>query len=284
MKNTTILIVVGKDASKAALGQKLETIRAIPAQAAILVIAEVPNFPYYAVGIPPYGSIVLPADWQEEMTGQKAALTAREKEFEALLAEHDVAGSVSTLVCEPSMVAEAVAQRAMLCDMVLVGDDLREADALYDKIVHGVLFQSPVGVLINDPDAGALNAPSRVFVAWNGHLHAARAVHAALPLLRAAGEVIIGIVDPDMATGRGGEDPGVDLATWLTHHGCTVVVQQYPGGGQSVGSSLLARAREAGADLVVMGSYGHSRARQTIFGGTTRTMIAQTGQAVFLAY
>ncbi len=281
MKNSTVLIVIGKDAPKDALARKLEAIRAIPAHAAILVIAEVPNFPYYAVGIPPYGTIVLPADWQEEMTGQKTALQAKEREIETLLAEHDVSGEVSTIACEPSLVADVVARRAMLCDMVMVGDDLRASEALYSKIVHGALFQSPVGVMLNDVDAKALSAPARVFVAWNTHLHAARAVHAALPLLREASEVIIGIVDPVMTDG---EDPGVDVAKWLTHHGCTVAVQQYPSGGRPVSECLLARADEVGADLIVMGSYGHSRARQAVFGGTTRTMIEQTSQAVMLAY
>jgi nucleotide-binding universal stress UspA family protein len=169
----------------------------------------------------------------------------------------------------------------MLCDLVLVGEDLRATGGLYHKIVHSVLFQSPVGVVLNDVEAKALSAPKRIFVAWSTHLHSARAVHSALPLLRAAGEVIIGIVDPDTTQS---EDPGVDVAKWLTHHGCNVVVQQYPSGGKSVGDSLRARAKDVGADLVVMGSYGHSRARQAVFGGTTRSMIDQTDQPVFLAY
>jgi nucleotide-binding universal stress UspA family protein len=281
MKNSTILIVIGKDTPKEALAPHLEAIRAMPGHAAVLVVGEIPNFPYYAVGIPPYGSIVMPVDWQEEMNGQKAALKDKEHEIEALLAAHDVSGDVTTVACEPSMVEDVVAQRAMLCDMVVVSDDLRGTDTLFRKTVHGALFQSPVGVLINDGQAKVLRAPARILVGWTPHLHAARAVHAALPLLRGASEVIIGTVDPDMAQG---EDPGVDLASWLTQHGCTVVVQQYPSGGKSVGDCLLARASDAGADLIVMGAYSHSRARQAIFGGTTRTMIEQTDQPVLLAY
>jgi len=281
MKNNTVLIVVGKDAPADALARKLEAVRAVSAHAAILVITEVPNFPYYAVGIPPYGSIVLPADWQEEMDNQRESLKAKEQEIETLLAQHDISGEVAVKACEPSLVADVVAQHAMLCDVVLVGEDLRSSEALYHKIVHSVLFQSPVGVVLNDADATALSAPKRIFVAWSTHLHTARAVHSALPLLRAAGEVIIGIVDPDTTQG---EDPGVDVAKWLSQHGCTVVVQQYPSGGKSVGDCLLARAKDAGADLIVMGSYGHSRARQAVFGGTTRSLIDQTDQPVFLAY
>jgi len=70
----------------------------------------------------------------------------------------------------------------------------------------------------------------------------------------------------------------------LTHHGCNVVVQQYPSGGQDIADCLLHRAKEVGADLIVMGAYGHSRMRETIFGGTTRAMIEQGDQAVYLAH
>ena len=59
MINNTVLMVIGKDASKDVLARQFETLRAMPARAAVLVVAEVPNFPYYAVGIPPYGSILL---------------------------------------------------------------------------------------------------------------------------------------------------------------------------------------------------------------------------------
>ena len=81
-----------------------------------------------------------------------------------------------------------------------------------------------------------------------------------------------------------GEDPGVDIATWLTHHGCNVTVQQYPSGGLDICDAILARAKEARADLVVMGAYGHSRTREALFGGTTRSLIAQTEQPVYLVY
>lgn len=284
MKNSTVLIVVGKGTPKESLARRLETLRAVSARAAILAIAEVPNFPYYAVGIPPYGSIVVPADWQEEMTNQKSALAEKEQEMEALLQEHNVSGEVLTAVCEPSMISDTVGRRAMLCDVVLIDDALRATPSVYNKIVHGVLFQSPVSVLLNDPDAKTLSAPKRIFVAWNTQLHTARAVHRAMSLLQSAEEVIIGTVDPIMTEYSEGEDPGVDVAKWLTHHGCNVVVQQYPSGGQSVGDCLLARAKDAGADLIIMGSYGHSRAREAFFGGTTRTMIDQKDQAVLLAH
>lgn len=284
MKNSSILIAIGQDASTTDLARKLEAIRAIPARAIILIVAEIPVFPYYAIGMSPYGSADIPPEWQEGISATKAALKAKEEEVETLLQQHQVSGEVTTEACEPSRVAEIIARRAMLCDLVLVGDDLREPTSLFRQVTHGVLFQSPVGILINDPNAEALSNPRRIFVAWNTQLYAANAVHQALPLLREAEEVIIGSIDPVMSEYREGEDPGVDVAKWLTHHGCKVVVQQYPSGGQSVGDCILHRAKEVGADLVVAGSYGHSRTREAFFGSTTKTLIEQTDQAVFLAH
>ncbi|MFX0546344.1 universal stress protein [Roseovarius sp. S1116L3] len=284
MKNSTILIAMGQNASNGEVARKLEAIRALEARAVIMIVGELPTFPYYAIGVPAYGTSDIPISWQEEMAAHKDAMKAKEDEMEALLAQHDVSGDVTGISCEPAMVADAVGRRAMLCDMMLVTEDLRKPDTLFRQVVYGVLFQSPIAVLLNDHDAAALNAPKRIFVAWNTDLHSARAVHLALPFLRMAESVTIATVDPVKTEYGEGEDPGVDVARWLTHHGCNVTVQQYPSGGQTVGQCILDRAEEVGADLVVMGSYGHSRTRQAFFGGTTRTMVDQTDQAVLLAH
>lgn len=284
MKNSTVMIVASKDTPMAGLVATLETIRAIPARVSILVVGELPMFPYYAVGIPPYGVTDVPVGWQEELTENKAVLATKVSEIETLLQQHDVAGEVALIASDPALVANAIAQRALYCDVALVSDDLRQAPSLFKQVLHGVLFNSPIGLVLNDKDGSALGAPKRVFVAWNTQIHAARAAHQALPILQQAEEVIIGTIDSVAPESSHGEDPGVDIATWLTHHGCNVVVQQYASGGLDVSDAILARAKEAGADLIVMGAYGHSRTREALFGGTTRSLIAQTDSPVFLVY
>ena len=284
MKNSTILIALGKDAPLDDLARKLETIRAIPARVDILLVGVVPHFPYYEIGAPPYGTTVTPPEWQDALSETKTALKAKQEEIETLLQQHVIDGGISVISADASQVSDIIAPRAMLCDIALVSEDLRETDFLFAQITHGILFRSPVGMILNAPDAQVLAQSKRVFVAWNPELHAARAVHQALPILRQAEEVTIGMVDPVMRTYRAGEDPGVDLAKWLSGHGCKVTIQQYPSGGRDIGRSILDRSKEIGADLIVMGAYSHSRARQAVFGGTTRTMIEQTEQAVFLAH
>ncbi len=284
MKNSTVMIVAGKDTPLKGLASTLETIRAIPARVSVLVVGELPVFPYYAVGVPPYGVSEVPATWQEDLTENKAVLAAKVDEIEVLLQQHDVAGEVAKIASDPALIANAIAQRALYCDVALVSDDLREYPNLFKQVLHGVLFNSPIGVVLNDKDATALGAAKRVFVAWNTQIHAARAVHQALPILRQAGEVIVGLIDPVTAGGAHDEDPGVDVATWLTHHGCNVVVQQYQSDGLDVSEAILARAKESDSDLIVMGAYGHSRTREALFGGTTRSLIAQSEHPVFLVY
>ncbi|MEB8386669.1 universal stress protein [Rhodobacteraceae bacterium KMM 6894] len=284
MKNSTILIAIGKDAAVDELAESFEAIRALSAHAFILVIDDMPNYPYYTVGAPSGGAAGVSTGWIEERVTLAADLEAKATDVRELLQRHNVSGEVSTVFRESSMTAGATARRAMLCDMALINSDLRASAALFRRVLHGILFQSPVGVLLNDDAMSTLSGPKRIFVAWKAHLHSARAVHQALPMLRRADEVVVGTIDPVMTELRDGEDPGVDIAKWLTRHGCKVTVQQFPSGGQDIGDCILDRSSEIGADLIVMGSYGHSRARQAIFGGTTQSLIDQTEQAVFLAH
>ena len=284
MKDSTILIVVGRDLSMNDLANKLESLRKLPVHVTVIVVNEMPLVPYYTYGIAPYGTAEVPVEWQTEVTSNKSEVAAKVAEIEGLLQKHDVSGGVSAISCEPAVIAERIARRAMLSDAVWVSEDVRERANLFSQVLYGVLFLSPVGVLLNDPDASALNNPETVFVAWNTQLQSARAVHQALPILRKANNVIIGTIDPVKTSWRDGEDPGVDVAKWLTRHGCNVTVHQYPSGGKDIGDCILSLAKEAGADLIVSGSYGHSRTREAIFGGTTRVLVEQTDQAVFMAH
>ncbi|KAG1715285.1 hypothetical protein GQR58_000252 [Nymphon striatum] len=151
--------------------------------------------------------VVIPPEWQEAVAANNAALKAKAEEVETLLQQHDVSGDVTTVACDPYAMSESIAEHAMLSDIALVGGELRDTDTLFRQVVHGVLFQSPIGVLLNDTATTTLNNPNKVFVAWKPQKHASRAVHQALPLLRQAKEVVVGIVDPQMTEFRDGEDP-----------------------------------------------------------------------------
>ncbi|WP_280322803.1 universal stress protein [Sulfitobacter faviae] len=92
------------------------------------------------------------------------------------------------------------------------------------------------------------------------------------------------LFDPVSISAYDGENPGTDVAAWLTHQGCNVAVQQYASGGEDIGTAILKRAKETGADLIVMGAYDHSRLREMVFGGTTRSLIEQSAFPVLLSH
>lgn len=175
-----------------------------------------------------------------------------------------------------------VVPHTFVADVAVIMNDLRTNEDAVRSLIYGIIFGSPIPLILN-PTSAALS-PERVLVAWNTSLPAARAIHAALPVLKAAKEVTLCVIDPRARASADGQDPGTGVATWLSHHGCNVTVQQTPSGGKPNADVILRCASETGADLVVMGAYGHSRMQQRVFGGTTRSMIEQTGQAVLLAH
>lgn len=123
------------------------------------------------------------------------------------------------------------------------------------------------------PDTGKTTLkPSRIVVAWDHRPEAARAARAALPLLKGAAEVRLVLVDPSADEFRHGEEPGADAATWLARHGVKVTVDRLPTG-PGVAATIARHATDCGAELLVMGAYGHSRLRERILGGVTCSML-----------
>ena len=81
-----------------------------------------------------------------------------------------------------------------------------------------------------------------------------------------------------------GEEPGADAAAWLSRHGVKVTVQRDVAPDSDVGGVILSRAADRGADLIVMGIYGHSRMREMVLGGASRTLLGSMTVPVFMAH
>jgi len=120
----------------------------------------------------------------------------------------------------------------------------------------------------------------RVVVGWNSTREAARAVNDAMPLLVAAEVVTVLTIDAREAPLGHGQLPGADISLHLARHGVKAQVEQTVSADLSVGDVLLSRAADLGADLLVMGAYGHSRLRELLLGGATRTLLGFTGLSV----
>jgi nucleotide-binding universal stress UspA family protein len=140
-------------------------------------------------------------------------------------------------------------------------------------VIEGLVMTAGVPVLVL-PATAPGEVGQTVLVAWNGSREAARAVHGALPMLAKAGHVVLCAI---------GEDAVADLdsvAAMLGRHGVKAETEARPEPDRAAGEVLLDRAKAHGADLLVMGAYGHTRLRELIFGGATRHVLREAALPV----
>src|SRR5437016_9334559 len=132
------------------------------------------------------------------------------------------------------------------------------------------------------PPHGTVSRVCRAVVAWNATRESIRAVADALPLLVKAEAVEVLVVDPQRQRAHGPE-PGADIARHLARHGAQVEARRLSSGGEDVGRLLLSASATFGADLLVMGAYGHSHLSEWLFGGVTRTVLYEAGLPVLMS-
>jgi nucleotide-binding universal stress UspA family protein len=135
------------------------------------------------------------------------------------------------------------------------------------------------------PPVGTVSRVRRILVGWNAKRESIRAVADALPLLVKAEAVEVLVVDPERQPSGHGQEPGADIARHLARHGVHVEVRRLSSGGEGeeVGGILLSQAAAFGADLIVMGAYGHSYLTEWMFGRVTRTVLREAVLPVLMS-
>ena len=182
--------------------------------------------------------------------------------------------------------SQAAALHGRYADLIVVG----QPDPGY---VQAPLFQPSPGEvalavgrpLLVVPYAGTWTAIGRrVLIGWNASREATRAVNDALPFLTTAETVTVLTIDPSHGAQGHGDVPGADIAQHLARHGVKATVQSTVSGDIGVGDALLSWVSDVSADLLVMGAYGHSRDRELVFGGATRTVLETMTVPVLMAH
>lgn len=119
-------------------------------------------------------------------------------------------------------------------------------------------------------------------VAWDFSRTAARAVADALPLLQRAKQVrVVTICGEKSIDSR---RSAVELAKNLARHGVEVTLDKAASKGASIGEVLGSYVRSFDADMLVMGAYGHTRLREFILGGATRSLLAKPPVPIFFSH
>ena len=150
--------------------------------------------------------------------------------------------------------------------------------------IQSVIFAAGRPLLIVPYVGQVKTLGTHVLVAWNASREATRAVTDALPLLQRAEKVTVMVVRPRSDAKAHGDVPGADIATYLARHGVKVEVSAEEGEGIEVGELILSRVADLSVDLLVTGAYSHSRLREWILGGVTRTMLESMTVPVLMAH
>ncbi len=239
--------------------------------------------PMPALFVPdPSGGAVIAELLEQLRADAIAAATRIEAGFREQLRREGIAGEWRLV---EGSVPQRTALHARYADLVILGQDNPAAEEDADGVtIEATLFTSGRPVLLV-PFAGRFETLGRrVLIGWNASREASRAVHDALPLIAGAEQVTILAVNPESGGGPHGEEPGADIARHLARHGLAVTVERTAAAEVGAGDLLLNRAAEIGADLIVTGAYGHSRFRELVLGGVTRTLLRQMTVPVLMAH
>jgi nucleotide-binding universal stress UspA family protein len=182
---------------------------------------------------------------------------------------------------------EVVALHGRYADMIVLGQTDPRSRAAGPRAVD-----LPVNALMGCgrpmlvvPFAGDFPVVGQdVLVGWNASAEAARALNDALPILGQARQVTVLSINPRRGIGGDGDVPAADIALHLARHGIRAEAAHTVATDIPEGDALLSYAADIGADLLVTGMYGHSRTREMVFGGVTRSLLSEMTIPVFMAH
>jgi len=178
--------------------------------------------------------------------------------------------------------AKILAEQARYADLIVIGQpDPGAPDRTLAHEVSATTLLASGRPVMSLPYAGHFAPPERhALVGWNGSREAARAVNDALPLLEHCDHVTVLAINPTHTPGLPNEN---DMCEHLRRHGINAEAAQRVVSGTDEGQALLSHAADLGADLIVMGAWGHSRLREWAFGGATRTILASMTAPIFMS-
>ena len=212
----------------------------------------------------------------------QAAVEAARTSFTAASTRAGVKSEPLTLSASLVSAGDQFGQIARRFDLAVVGQPEPETNAVEEIIVEGALFDSGGPLIIVPYIQKTPLKLDHIMVCWDGGRAAARAIRDAMPFLRRAGRIEVVII----ANERGKQDQieRADVGAHLTRHGLNAAVKRVPLGDVEVADMLLSHAADEGVDFIVMGGYGHSRLREFVLGGVTRSMLRTMTVPVLMSH
>jgi nucleotide-binding universal stress UspA family protein len=221
------------------------------------------------VPIPDGGYI--PADIIErQRADNEAAAQSALESFTVASSRAGIPAEPLTLSASLAGAADQFARMARCFDLSIVGQGQAEMSTMEQIIAETTLFGSGRPMIMVPYIQKEPFKIDNVMICWDGSRAAARAVADAIPILGKGSRVEIVIITHER--GKQYDIEGADIGQHLARHGFKVEVQRLAGGDIDVADALLSHAADSSADFMVMGGYGHSRLREFVLGGVTRSI------------
>lgn len=262
----TILVGLNEtERNDALLAQAAFLVRAFDAHiAGLYVIPAVQLYPSTAFEAMP---VIFEAH-REYFQTRRDAVKAK---FLEVLRREGVRGDIAVVDSGSPLISDATIEHGRVSDLVLLSQvDTTGNQGVELDFVDRVMMDVGRPVMVLPLKAKPVESFGTAIVGWNGRREAVRAVFDSLPLLRLARDVRIVWVDPQRDEQGASMIAGSELAEVLSRHGIKATAEPISGNGQEAGSALMTKVFDSGADLLVMGAYGHARIREFILGGATR--------------
>ncbi len=269
----------GKDSSVAALRKAIELTVVAGGHLHIICPAYITILQTQA-----YPYLDFPEDLKtEERTRAKETADKLVAEAEKFVQEELIFFSTEVSVINRDQLSDLMSRAAKFCDLTVLprpfGTDRTETD---EKITESTLLLSDCPVLIVPPENMG-NRDAKAVIAWDGSEHSLRAVRLALPLLREASQVDVVIITNSKRVVKEAEVSS-DIATFLARHRINVEVNVIAKTSPKIADIIRSHAMDVGANLIVMGGYGHTPLREFFFGGPTRHMMQDSKVPIFMAH
>lgn len=180
-------------------------------------------------------------------------------------------------------IAQTTRQLGAWHDLIVIERDMVDADNAFDVLGEALLTCRTPCLLLPPSWSGPIRM-ERMALAWNGSIESIRAIHASLPMARAASDVVL--LDGESPTYEDEQQhaPHFDPAVYLANHDIKIRNRRVHATASEAGVTLLREIEAAKSDLLVMGAYGHSRVRERVLGGATRHILQHINVPVLMQH
>lgn len=232
-----------------------------------------------------YEPTVVAGVWAELLNRARAQAETEKARVEAKLAANPRPCELRTVEALGRDLGRVAAVHARYADLAVMARPVEDRGAdLRMDMIEGVLFHAGRPTLIAPPGWAGKTLGKTVVIAWDASREATRALAEARPFLAKCDKAVVLTVDAKPKAFGHGELPGFNIAAHLKRRGVNAEVLNVDSTGRPVSRALLDAARDAGADLMVMGAYAHSRLRELVFGGATRELLEAADVPLLMAH